>query len=487
MRIIALLIALLLALAPAHSGWADPSPQDAATGVLAVTAVVGAATQLATRAGLEVRVEVFRQPDGKPFRLGHPTALQQIANGGIAPATALIDTRLACTPYMQAISRQTNTLIDARTKLENTLNRFEKPVPSLTQIVAELDTQIQAGNAVLAAWKTFSIACDSLGRGTELGSGPQLAAQAALDRVRGPLETLATIHSAADRPLSIDLIQLSRGKIGDLILDSVPSATREMKTAASMKFVATATAPGIPADCAHQREVLRRGYYDAVASLEAATNQKIDEVALYQPTADLLDAICLTTGPATMAAAEEQRNAGRSALQIVLRTFLTAVNLGPISNELIQQLLAQSKAIDVVTDPKNKRSWERFAVAQSRAVMGDENAVVYLEDAATPVLKSATFDPSKFIEANAKMFQVAFTSATNLVGLPQPGDAPTDTNLFDLKKKKRESQSQLKSDQMAFRAALLSLMGELANEERNNTSVAAALRTAATQLGAGTE
>src|SRR5207248_5661720 len=51
------------------------------------------------------------------------------------------------------------------------------------------------------------------------------------------------------------------------------------------------------------------------------------------------------------------------------------------------------------------------------------DAVIYLENAATPILKSSKFDPSKFIQAYGDMYRLAFYAAADALGLPPPKGA----------------------------------------------------------------
>lgn len=113
-------------------------------------------------------------------------------------------------------------------------------------------------------------------------------------------------------------------------------------------------------------------------------------------------------------AAEELRS---ERLAIEYSPILADANVGPISNEVMQTLLA-SDAIGHVTNPRNEDRWRRFAHARSSGVAGDHNVTVYFENLATPILKDSSLDPTKFQVAYSKMFQRAFTTVADVFGSP---------------------------------------------------------------------
>lgn len=117
-------------------------------------------------------------------------------------------------------------------------------------------------------------------------------------------------------------------------------------------------------------------------------------------------------------------------LRLTYSALLVDFNIGPISNEVVQGLLT-SEAIDVVTDPDNAGQWRPFAHATSRGMAGNHDAVIYFENLATPILKKATLDPSKFQVAYGQMFSRAFSTLADVYGVPlgETSDTPSDTNL----------------------------------------------------------
>lgn len=115
------------------------------------------------------------------------------------------------------------------------------------------------------------------------------------------------------------------------------------------------------------------------------------------------------------------------------------MNVGPIINEVIQGIFTESQLIDrVVTD---QGGWKRMNHVYSRGGAGDHNAVVYMDNMLTPILKSAKFDPSQFIAANAQIYERATEVFSNVIGVPLAKDTAADggtesLNLLNLKARK---------------------------------------------------
>lgn len=120
-----------------------------------------------------------------------------------------------------------------------------------------------------------------------------------------------------------------------------------------------------------------------------------------------------------------------------------SANFGPIANEVVQGLFTENDFIDrIVTD---KTRWTRFNYAYSSGGAGDHNAIVYMDNMLTPIMKSARFDPSQFIAANAQIYERAAEVLSDVVGVPLAKDAAaTDgglesLNLLGLKSRKQKA------------------------------------------------
>ncbi len=126
----------------------------------------------------------------------------------------------------------------------------------------------------------------------------------------------------------------------------------------------------------------------------------------------------------------------RVAREMRRQTFATNrlvnFNEGPLVNEAMQQVLTKSAYIDTITNESNKRSWKRLNYAESSGGMGTHNAVIYLENWATPFLKSSDFDPTKFLVAHGALYRKAFGIVGQVMGIPQSGDAATTGTLKGL-------------------------------------------------------
>lgn len=123
---------------------------------------------------------------------------------------------------------------------------------------------------------------------------------------------------------------------------------------------------------------------------------------------------------------DEETTAAKAAIQRVLAilpdtsqaTVTHSLNVGPLVQEGIQTLLAQSKAIDIVMDPQNEKRWVKVNKVHSYYGAGNSNTIIYFENLAVPILKQATYNPNNFIVANKVAFEKAFNTAADLVGLP---------------------------------------------------------------------
>lgn len=140
------------------------------------------------------------------------------------------------------------------------------------------------------------------------------------------------------------------------------------------------------------------------------------------------------------------RAESRKAIELIYSATLKGFNLGPLTNEAMQQILAQSDMIDIITNPAYgdqgflgtglfksdySKHWVRLNGAKSKSHLGSHNAVVYLENIATPVLKSSEFNPTDFIVANGALYRRAFDAMVSAYGMPLPGQASEGTSNLD--------------------------------------------------------
>jgi hypothetical protein len=136
-------------------------------------------------------------------------------------------------------------------------------------------------------------------------------------------------------------------------------------------------------------------------------------------------------------------------------------NLGPLVNETFQSVFSKGQLIDSILQ---EEKWKQVNYAYSKSHAGDHNAIIYFDNILTPVLKSATFDPSQFIAANAQLHRRVSGAMAEVFGVPlAPGSASPNAlpelNLFATKARK------LNADKAAgqHREALLATLKELIN------------------------
>lgn len=143
-----------------------------------------------------------------------------------------------------------------------------------------------------------------------------------------------------------------------------------------------------------------------------------------------------------------------------LQDGINGFNVGPLVNEGMQQVLAENEMIDVITDPGNRRNWRRFDSAKSTGRTGNHNAIVYLENLATPILKSSEFDPSAFIRANGLLYQATFKAVVDAFGLPAAGGAAASPyNTFGARGRLEASRQALGNQRKTALGALSGIVG----------------------------
>jgi hypothetical protein len=120
-----------------------------------------------------------------------------------------------------------------------------------------------------------------------------------------------------------------------------------------------------------------------------------------------------------------------------------SVNFGPIIKEVMQAVFSKGDAIDVATDPKNAKRWHLMNSAFSHAGTGNHDAVIYLENLASPILKSGAFDPSKFTEAYGDVYRTAFGAAARAYGYSL---SPTSQPINPASARAREESAKSRSE-----------------------------------------
>jgi len=117
-------------------------------------------------------------------------------------------------------------------------------------------------------------------------------------------------------------------------------------------------------------------------------------------------------------------------------------NFGAIANEVIQGVLAENQFSDRITSEPDR--WTIFNKVSSRGSAGNHNAIVYFDNMLTPILKSATFDPSQLLLANAQIYKRAISIVAQVYGPPTAADvasggADASLNLMNLEARNRSA------------------------------------------------
>lgn len=175
------------------------------------------------------------------------------------------------------------------------------------------------------------------------------------------------------------------------------------------------------------------------------------------------------------------------ALRLSFVGVSSGANFGPIANEAFQGIFARSKLIDTIvgkdsmSDPNR---WTRFNYAESISHAGDHNAIIYLDNTLTPMLKNASFDPSQFIAANAQLYKRAASVMTEVFGLPISGQSGAGTasssrglNLYEVKARKKNADDAVSAQRALLRETLQALI-DLNRATQSDISVAGAWNSA---------
>ncbi len=201
----------------------------------------------------------------------------------------------------------------------------------------------------------------------------------------------------------------------------------------------------------------------------------------YKETDQTLRAAFIERQTGDLSAVANAEPTRKAALRVTYSAVLSDANLGPIVNEVAQSVLTP-EALSLVTMAGNDLNWQRFSEAKSVGRTGNHDVVIYFENLATPILKSSTFDPTKFVVANGQMFQRAFSVMADIYGLPTGAYSGTsaDVNLIHLKTKSDE----LRSERDALHETLIASLHQLlaVNDFDSDEKVQDAISEAAAKL-----
>lgn len=443
-------------------------PQETAAVAGGILAGVGAWAQFRTSSKLEVTVEVFRETEAigsmpgfpgkvhprdtrsEPFRLGKRAAASLAAHDpAIAPSAAgLLNVQSQCQPIMDRLGviagrvRETTGLLTGADGWSEVLGDF-------LRVQSALDS-------ALSAWKVFDAAMDEASLDGAFTASELNNAAEHLKAFRDRTARNVDIGPVSQETLEV----IALGLWESVGLDSEPQ-TEEMLTAVKAvsgqrsfvdqmagllhKFRQALPPTRTPEQLSAAGDFLAKvgidlslGELRQLQSVEALKARLLNDALVFNAVETQLALAYAAT-----------YNAGTS-----------SPNIGPILNEVMQVILTQSEYIDIITDKRNEDKWVVLNSASSTGRMGNHSTVIYLENMATPVVKSAKFDPSQFISANAALYQTAFDTSALLFGLPAGQDADNPlagSNLMTMEKELRK----LERVKRKNRLALVQKIGEL--------------------------
>lgn len=435
---------------PLHAG---TDVEEGAAASLAALAITGLVTEATTRSSLEVTVEMFRETEGgnPPFVVNKPSALYRSVRDS---SNALLSAAQASHVYSQLGPRMENikAIADRVQAHTGTLKGIAARGAELDAVIADLERLSGQQLSAYTCWEAYKKTYEQMRETGSFSTADRERLQTQLEELKSKLAFSNFVYS----PQSVDYLTTGvqydyAEEYENKLRERDPNAKTtdiEAKTMATAEYKGFAKAwqeARAATDGLEQVAIMLEAVRDALRAVptlseEAATRLSqagitlSPEALLEFPTRDDIRAALLATNGALII---EAASACKDTLRTLNSGVATSVNTGPLVNEMTQAILAQSKFLDEITDPRNEAKWAPFNEAKTSGRLGNHNAVIYMDNAATPVLKKATFDPSAFIRAHGEMYIRAFKTSAALFGVP--GDLPAGTasasNVFTLRAK----------------------------------------------------
>ncbi len=431
--IIALLLGgLLLGGAPAAAESAGSTAATALAGFLGLNFL----TQAATHSFLDVKVEVYQSELDVAYKDAFkltmsPALLAQTCNGSGALPTELNLTqlRMKLEPYMAELSAARNRVAETARAWESVGDKY----PAAEQVAIDSRALGNRMEAAVAAWQDF---CGGLTAAQAVGA----LDAAALTSLAAKADTLRTaidnVQHFRMSPERVELIGMSFDLSPDVIKKAAARDTLAGQWAAIL-FAAKDTVKDEEQLKALDATLKRDGISIDAKSLEAYKSEEQMERAI---------AVNVTSEIAVRQA---------SAVLAEYSSSVSNVVLGPIKNEAIQVLLTENKVLSRITEPSAQRYWKTLPLARSSAGPGNHNTVVYLENMATPTLKSARYDPNDFIIANAQLTKTLLHAlATSAGTLSAAQEEYRPYNLLSIREEVIEAEAAKREAQTSMIQAL---------------------------------
>lgn len=168
-------------------------------------------------------------------------------------------------------------------------------------------------------------------------------------------------------------------------------------------------------------------------------------------------------------------------------TLLSSRSNGPIVSEGTQAVLAESEMIDTITRKSNAHRWVRLNQAKSHNGPGNTNTIIYLDSPAVPVIKSAAYNPEKFVSANMAAYERVFMSLGAIVTLPDAtsSDSGPQKNMYSVQSALAKAERAKGANAGKLQKAFLELVALQNKSGVTAKEVKAKLTQIAQDLGAG--
>jgi hypothetical protein len=466
MRSIALLLAAAVTLLEAQPVRA----LDPVTGsLIAVGAYVGTgmASQATTYSRVNVKVEVFRDsiPIGKattpigPFTLNQPLAI----SGALAPPDdaaptldGLVKTSRRVASLMPHFSTAVQGLKDAAAHAADIAQKDTGNGKAAWQALADqTNAVVKAGADATAAIDAFRDAISETLKQKKVSPQDLSDLKYLRDRMRAAILAFRDRLAVPPEPV-ISSVESSL----DALIASLPAASQDTinKDAPRTANAVVDELPRIVLRSARVVQAIDKSDQAADAKKQntAFVVKRLNDLGVDVKAEDLMKYTSLSAVRRDLPHIFLVQEAADVANDLLTATYVGVTissSFGPITSDVVQGVFSPSFIDKVASNPK---AWKKWNQALSDSHEGDHNAVIYMDNMLTPILKDARFDPSNFIAANAEAYKKAFSIVASVYGVPAPGatGSSADYNLLNSDAREKNAADALTSQKTAADKAL---------------------------------
>ncbi|HZK80845.1 MAG TPA: hypothetical protein VFC46_07255, partial [Humisphaera sp.] len=377
---------------------------------------VGVGAQAATHSSVEVKIDVYEPSDADDplFKLNHALAVRQVIDTG--PKQASPAKLLAADKELQPKMNRLKGNLDI---IGETVSALQNKNAPLAAVAGDMKAIQEYETEALKAWSQFE---DQLADASADGF-PKAEVQDVADKLNVLRKSLRKISAMRLQPesvayiqllLKLDIIRASHlDKNGSDYANKVTDIQAALKNAwDKLPEDSTATT---------ENQIIR-----TLDAARGAVADNPDAAAFIDSLKKNLDS---TADPKTLqngdagsggvasfvaflGAVKDSKDVSETAITITIDALTAGINLGPISNDVMQFVVGQRRLLSLITrdNEDNEGRWHCFTRCFSRGGTGNNDTVFYMENMALPVLKSATFDPSKFLAADGSIYKQALAS-----------------------------------------------------------------------------